>query len=49
MTLTSVHGKRSFISQLIYPPQAMNDLIYLGVALAFFLIAALYAKSCDTL
>jgi len=27
----------------------MNDLIYLGITVAFFVISGLYAKGCETL
>jgi hypothetical protein len=27
----------------------MNDLIYLGITVAFFAISGLYAKGCETL
>lgn len=28
---------------------AMNDLIYLGITVAFFMLCGLYARGCETL
>ncbi len=30
-------------------PNLMNDLIYLGITVAFFVISGLYANGCETL
>jgi hypothetical protein len=30
-------------------PSIMNDLIYLGISIAFFIISGLYANGCETL
>jgi hypothetical protein len=30
-------------------PYPMNDLIYLGITVAFFVISGLYANGCETL
>ncbi len=30
-------------------PPPMNDLIYLGITVAFFVISGLYADGCETL
>jgi hypothetical protein len=30
-------------------PHTMNDLIYLGITVAFFVISGLYANGCETL